>query len=82
MVLSAQCVWLCAEGTLLRLNPSKDAKRKARYNTLLSQTRLEMGQEWDRTRDPADPQKYKTRFPQQEDNYAMLLIKSLSRMTN
>lgn len=82
MVLSAQCVWLCAEGTLLRLTPSTEAKRKARYNTLLSQTRLEMDQEWDRTRAPDDPQKHKTRFPLQEDNYAMLLIKSLSRMTN
>ncbi len=77
MVLSAQCVWLCAEGTLLRLTPSKDAKRKARYNTLLRQTRMEMDQEWDRTRDPDDPQKRKTRFPKQEDNYAMLLIRNL-----
>lgn len=77
MVLSAQCAWLCAEGTLLRLIPSRDTHRMARYQTLLRQTRLEISQEWDRTRDPADPQKQKTRFPKHNDNYAIQLLKSL-----
>lgn len=79
MVLSAKAAWLCGEGTLLRLDPAASASRKSRYNRLLTATRREMDQEWDRTRDPADPQKYRTRFPKHDDNYALLLVRSLKQ---
>jgi hypothetical protein len=37
----------------------------------------EMELEWDRTRYPDDPQKYNAYFPNESDQYAMIIMKQL-----
>jgi len=36
-----------------------------------------MDLEWDRTRYPDDPQKYRAYFPNESDQYAMIIMKQL-----
>jgi hypothetical protein len=77
MLLSAKCAWLCAE-SLYYLETSKPpVVEKDNYNRQVLIMQKEMDLEWDRTRYPDDPQKYNAYFPNESDQYAMIIMKQL-----
>jgi hypothetical protein len=80
MVLAAKCAWICAESILIRNMKAVNAERRDCYNRKLSEIKLAMDAEWNRTRRPDDPQKEKPLFKQDADAYAMLLIRRLPRI--
>ena len=79
MVLAARCAWLCSESVMLRLGQGTAARRAA-YNRLLVDARRALDEEWDRTRFADDPQKRRPRFPNDDDQYALLLMRKLPRL--
>ncbi|MGQ9663063.1 MAG: family 20 glycosylhydrolase [Kiritimatiellia bacterium] len=78
MVLAAQCAWLCTEWVILRRSKSASQQRKEVFNRTLRYVRRELGEEWDRTRYPDDPQKKRAKFPGTAHQYALLLMRRLT----
>jgi hypothetical protein len=77
MLLSAKCAWLCAENLYRRQISKPSAAERQDYNYQVLNVQKEMDIEWDRTRYPDDPQKYRAHFPNESDQHAMLLMKQL-----
>lgn len=78
MLLSAKSAWLCSEFVLLK-NQKANPKRKKTFKALLCEVRKKASEEWDRTRCPKSPQKNKPLFPYQDGNYALLILKGISK---
>jgi len=76
MVVAARAAWVCAENLLLRRRRGSAARRLA-CNRTLRQARREVADEWDRTRYPDDPRKTRTAFPNEQDAYALILLRRL-----
>lgn len=75
MVLAARAAWLCSEWYMLNeKSDSIDIERKKAYNMMLRQVRKDLSEEWDRTRFSNDPQKYRTKFPDDSAAYVMILM--------
>jgi hypothetical protein len=77
MLLSAKCAWLCAESLYHRQTSRPIDAQRENYHRRVVDVQKEMDLEWDRTRYPDDPQKYSAYFPNESDQYAMLIIKQL-----
>jgi hypothetical protein len=77
MLLSAKCAWLCAESLYYRQIRKPPVVEKDNYDRQVLIVQKEMDLEWDRTRYPDDPQKYSAYFPNESDQYAMLIIRQL-----
>ena len=77
MLLSAKCAWLCAESLYLRQTDKPPVMESENHTRQAFKVQKEMDLEWDRTRYSDDPQKYRAYFPNESDQYAMLIIKQL-----
>jgi hypothetical protein len=77
MLLSAKCAWLCAESLYHRQTSKLPVAEREDDNYRVLDVQKEMDLEWDRTRYLDDPQKYSAYFPNESDQYAMLLIKQI-----
>jgi hypothetical protein len=77
MLLSAKCAWLCAESLYHRQTSKPSLAEREDYNYRVLDVQKEMDLEWDRTRYPDDPQKYCAYFPNESDQYAMLIMEQL-----
>lgn len=76
MALGVKCVWVCSEAALLGLRGGT-AARKAHYNRMLREVCRAASADWDRTRNPRDPQKLKALFPNGADRYLLLILHRL-----
>jgi hypothetical protein len=77
MLLSAKCAWLCAESLYRRQTNKPSAAEREDDHYQVLDVQKEMALEWDRTRYPDDPQKYRAYFPNESDQYAMLIMERL-----
>lgn len=79
MVLAARAASVCAEGLLLSNGMRAGAARKLRYNRELRAVRKAMSEEWDRTRYPDDPKKYRPPFPSpvETGQHALAILRRL-----
>ena len=77
MLLSAKCAWLCAESLYHRQTDKPSVMESENHTRQAFKVQKEMDLEWDRTRYSDDPQKYRAYFPNESDQYAMLIIKQL-----
>jgi hypothetical protein len=77
MRVAGDAAGLCSEWMSLRQSGSLDYARMRAYNKLLRETRCHSSRIWDRTRYPEDPLKTQPRFPNEGQNYALLLLRRL-----
>jgi hypothetical protein len=77
MVLAVRAAWLVSEWRMLSTARRAERARVSAYNGLLRLTRRELAETWDAGRYADDPRKNKARFPGEDDQYALLLMRRL-----
>ena len=77
MVMAARAVWLFSERYMLQQGGAPAAERKRAFNRLLRKVRNDLSAEWDRTRFADDPQKHRSKFLNEGDQYILILMRRL-----